>query len=285
MHYELKATMQPEAIFDDAGFTVGKKQYLYSDIGSVSLFAKPSALSNGVIQILIDGKNVNVVFPKKQSDDGMAVYQMLSDKVEKQNAAIKEESLKGENEELKTAEGVYQYCKKYGYGTGFTDSWGIKHFQIIIDNLMTDEYIIFPFIGLHNYVSAKKHDNNFAYAVTNKRILMAQKRLVGEAFQSVSWENVNDITFTTGMLFGVLTIDTFKETFNVGLDKVSAQKINNEIHEVFDAVRHPKTQVQSAKTDIASDPYEELKKLKDLFDMGVITQEEFDAKKKQLLGL
>ena len=30
---------------------------------------------------------------------------------------------------------------------------------------------------------------------------------------------------------------------------------------------------------------EELKKLKDLLDMGVITQEEFDAKKKQLLGL
>ncbi len=30
---------------------------------------------------------------------------------------------------------------------------------------------------------------------------------------------------------------------------------------------------------------EELKKLKELLDMGVITQEEFDAKKKQLLGL
>ena len=64
-----------------------------------------------------------------------------------------------------------------------------------------------------------------------------------------------------------------------------ANHAGTEIHEVFDAVRHPKTQVQSAKTDIASDPYEELKKLKDLFDMGVITQEEFDAKKKQLLGL
>ena len=30
---------------------------------------------------------------------------------------------------------------------------------------------------------------------------------------------------------------------------------------------------------------EELKSLKDLLDSGVITQEEFDAKKKQLLGL
>lgn len=32
-------------------------------------------------------------------------------------------------------------------------------------------------------------------------------------------------------------------------------------------------------------PIEELKKLKELLDMGIITQEEFDSKKKQLLGL
>ena len=35
----------------------------------------------------------------------------------------------------------------------------------------------------------------------------------------------------------------------------------------------------------ASSPAEELKKMKELLDMGIITQEEFDAKKKQLLGL
>ena len=32
-------------------------------------------------------------------------------------------------------------------------------------------------------------------------------------------------------------------------------------------------------------PADELKKFKELLDMGIITQEEFDAKKKQLLGL
>ncbi len=34
-----------------------------------------------------------------------------------------------------------------------------------------------------------------------------------------------------------------------------------------------------------ADPYEELKKLKELLDAGVITQEDFDAKKKMLLGI
>lgn len=37
--------------------------------------------------------------------------------------------------------------------------------------------------------------------------------------------------------------------------------------------------------DIIKDPYEEVKKAKELLDMGILTQEEFDKKKKDLLGL
>ena len=42
---------------------------------------------------------------------------------------------------------------------------------------------------------------------------------------------------------------------------------------------------QNAPAIQALSPAEELKKFKDLLDAGIITQEEFDAKKKQLLGL
>ncbi|MBQ2940785.1 MAG: SHOCT domain-containing protein [Clostridia bacterium] len=49
---------------------------------------------------------------------------------------------------------------------------------------------------------------------------------------------------------------------------------------------------EDAKKQIVSSPVaestsnaDELKKYKELLDSGVITQEEFDAKKKQLLGL
>ena len=46
-----------------------------------------------------------------------------------------------------------------------------------------------------------------------------------------------------------------------------------------------KTVKQPPKTAKSDNRIEELTKLKDLLDTGVITQEEFDAKKKQLLGL
>lgn len=52
--------------------------------------------------------------------------------------------------------------------------------------------------------------------------------------------------------------------------------------------RNPKIEAntsndQSAKLN--NDPYEELKKAKELLDMGIISQEEFEAKKKELLNL
>ena len=46
-----------------------------------------------------------------------------------------------------------------------------------------------------------------------------------------------------------------------------------------------KTVKQPTKTAKSDNRIEELTKLKDLLDTGVITQEEFDAKKKQLLNL
>ena len=42
---------------------------------------------------------------------------------------------------------------------------------------------------------------------------------------------------------------------------------------------------QTAREPIQYDPYEEVKKLKELLDMGIVTEEEFQKKKKELLGL
>jgi hypothetical protein len=39
------------------------------------------------------------------------------------------------------------------------------------------------------------------------------------------------------------------------------------------------------KTEVSNSNMDDLVKLKTLLDQGIITQEEFDAKKKQLLGL
>ncbi len=182
---------------------------------------------------------------------------------------------------MKSAQEMYQYCLDHNYGEGMNKKWGIKHFSLIEQALGKDEEPIMCFIGIHNYVSMTQHDSNFAYAITNKRILMAQQKMIGQTFQTVDIDNLNDITMTTGMMIGVITIDTIKEKFNVAVNKRVAKSINEAIHDIlFSIKRQKKTPIASQPTSSVAD---ELLKFKNLLDMGAISQEDFDKKKKELL--
>lgn len=109
--------------------------------------------------------------------------------------------------------------------------------------------------------------------------MMGQKKVIGQNFQSVSLDQVNDITFSSGLAFGVITIDTLKERFNVALDKAQAQNINNQIH---DLLLKLKSKPEPAATSLN---YDEIYKLKQLLDDGLITEEEFQKKKSDILNL
>ena len=181
-----------------------------------------------------------------------------------------------------TAKEMYQYCKDNGFGEGMTEKWGIKHFSVIEKDLSSDEKVLMCFIGLHNYISATKHDDYFAYVITNKRIIMAQKKLFGEALQSVLIDNLNDITIDTGAIFGKVTFDTMKEIFNVGTNKNSAKNIHSRVQKIlFDLKNNKNSSVQSQNISSA----DELLKYKQLLDMGAITEDEYNEKKKLLLNL
>ena len=132
--------------------------------------------------------------------------------------------------------------------------------------------------------NAEKMSFEDAYAITNKRVIMAQQRVIGQVVQSVLLKNLNDITANSGLALGVITIDTIKEKFNVCVDSRSANKICEKVHEVLLSMEDSRTtqpQVQIQQNSSA----DEILKYKNLLDMGVITQEEFEQKKKQLLGL
>lgn len=183
-----------------------------------------------------------------------------------------------------SAEQMYQYCVDNNFGEGMNKKWGVKHFALVEQALQSDEEVLMCFIGLHNYISTTKHDSNFAYALTNKRFIMAQQKVIGQVVQSVYLNNLNDVTLNSGFVFGVLTFDTIKEKFNVCVAKNSAQAICDKIHEVLHSLEESKavpvmTQLQAPSSA------DEILKYKNLLDMGAITHEEFEQKKKQLLGL
>ena len=184
---------------------------------------------------------------------------------------------------MKTAKKMYQFCIDNNYGSGMTKNWAIKHFTLIEQALAADEDVLMCFIGLHNYRSATNHDSNYAYAITNKRIIMAQKRMIGQTFQTVDIDNLNDITMSTGMLMGIVTIDTIKEHFNVAVEKSQAMSINKSIHDVLFSIKQKKKSAENVKVQHTS-AADEILKFKGLYDLGVITRAEFEKKKKELLS-
>ena len=188
-----------------------------------------------------------------------------------------------------SADGMYDYCALNGCGTGFSRKSAHKHFKILQDNLLPDEKVLMAFIGKNDYVSVSEHGGNFAYAITDKRFIAGQHTMLGQAFQNVTLRHINDATFSMGLVNGIIVIDTEKVIYTIGIDKESALNVNNRIHAIFDATEsEPETRPdhQSASvTPSSMSAADEILKYKQLLDLGALTQEEFDAKKKQLLAL
>jgi hypothetical protein len=174
------------------------------------------------------------------------------------------------------AKEMYEYCINNGYGKGFNEKTGVQHFQVIENNLMPNENVRMCFIGILNLVSISKHEQNAAVVVTDKRVIYGQKLLFNrENSKSISLEKITDITRKSDPLFTVITIDAMTDKFNIAIDRASGDA-------AFTALS---SALNNKQTAAPTNDLDQLKTLKGLLDDGILTQEEFDAKKKQILGL
>lgn len=180
---------------------------------------------------------------------------------------------------MRTAEEMAEFCIKNNTGSGMSKKWNIKHFTVVENQLNKDEEVLFTFVGLYNYISATQHDSNFAIAVTNNRIIAGQKKLFGENVNTISRKHLNDISKSTGMVWGILTIDTIKETFNIATNKGEVNSIYNGINKILF-----EDEAQEVKPASSKNALKELKEYKELLDLEIITQEEFNKKKQEVLG-
>ena len=108
---------------------------------------------------------------------------------------------------------VYEDIREFKRKYRSTVAWRIKrHSEVIEKHLNPGEEVLFAFAAQGDSSSFEIF-NTYAVVLTNKRILLAQKRVVfGYTFLAVTPDMFNDLTVQSGLIWGKINIDTVKET-------------------------------------------------------------------------
>jgi len=157
----------------------------------------------------------------------------------------------------------------------------------IVEGLGTSEEVLY--ISATKCVMFKNNSvlNCALIAITNKQRLIVggqQKKMFKTIYSTNSYDadkvsSASVVKVAVGATIKIETVahDDFTCFFN---DIETATKVSNELTNAIEESKSAKNGANNAATAM-----DELKKLKELLDMGIVSQEEFDAKKKQLLGL
>ena len=126
-----------------------------------------------------------------------------------------------------------QFLRKYP----FTIAWRVRKHCEVIDrhlNVADNEKILFMFAGQKNDRAIDIFNTN-VIALTNKRIMVATKRLMfGYFFKSITPDMYNDLSVHRGLLFGDVIIDTIKEVITItNIDPNALEEIETNITEIM----------------------------------------------------
>lgn len=121
---------------------------------------------------------------------------------------------------------------------------------------------------------------NGVLLATDRRLLFFAKKLGGHDLESFPYGNISSFETSKGMMghsfrFAASGNDVMLKWVNAG-----------DIPRFIELVRARIGQRPAAvPAQAAADPLDQLRKLAELRDAGIVTPEEFEAKKRQLLGL
>ena len=128
---------------------------------------------------------------------------------------------------------VYEMLKEFKKKYSSTICWRLKkHASVIEKHLNPGEEVNYAFAAQRS-LNRYSFFSTYAVVLTNKRILLAQKRLLfGYSFLAITPDMFNDLTVNTGLIWGEINIDTVKETVILNfISKESVDEIETMITE------------------------------------------------------
>ena len=187
---------------------------------------------------------------------------------------------------MRNAKEVYDDGVKKGYiGKDIKEKGSLANFNVVLDSLRSDEDVLFGFNGfISEGDKGKKMGEPSSFVVTNKRLVWGRKIAFTSECQSLDLDNLETTSFAKHSPytnFGAITIKTIANQYVISMGLKAAEEVNSVLPNALQELKNKSKETVTPVTSAA----DEILKFKSLLDMGAITQEEFDAKKKQLLGL
>lgn len=256
MLYEFKSLGNKYWAVSDRGLTYDNTNYDFKVIEVISLQDTKTALVNGTIRIVAGGRKINLSFSYAERSQAHQAYDILKLKCEIDS--IKSNAVDG---------AVY-----------FVN--GVRGKTLTVyDN----RCVINVKVGIGSFITGNVTDGEKTIYYCD--CIGVQFKKAGVTIGNLQLETASSqMNNKHSNFFG-------ENTFNFDVTTVSNEKMEEVADYIKEKIMELKmgnvqniNTVETAKIDVMSSA-DEIIKFKQLFDAGVITQEEFEAKKKQLLGL
>ncbi|MBK5265135.1 MAG: SHOCT domain-containing protein [Alphaproteobacteria bacterium] len=124
-----------------------------------------------------------------------------------------------------------------------------------------------------------KTQRNGQFILTNERACFYRKGLMGEVFETIPLPKITSVETLSRMGWRVLRLHTSHD--ELAFKTFEAKESFEQVYELLEQHRH---QTPASPGTSQSDPMEQLKKLGELRDSGLLTEDEFAAKKVTLLA-
>ncbi len=125
--------------------------------------------------------------------------------------------------------------------------------------------------------------NTWLICVTDRRLLFVDKgMLVGMKSTEIPLASIGSVNYETKMMGGNITVSAAGGEKHIG--KMRKQDVKDIAALISDAVAKSQNTTSAGTTVQEVSKMDELKKLAELKDAGVLSEEEFNAQKEKLLG-
>lgn len=163
--------------------------------------------------------------------------------------------------------------KKQLIDAGVFDIWfNDEDLAPLIAAVKDEEIIQYAAIGIN------EHSENVMLVCSNRNLIILKKKHSDEQVEVIDLKQVKSVILKNQLMYGELSLIVGNQSLDINsINKVPAEILVDNIKKW--------SKIAEGEDDDFDQQLEQVKKLKELLDQGILTEEEFQAKKKQILKI